>query len=121
MDYELLHQDRLIGNVIVKKNGLYYEIECHFIENKNGRFSLVAVSNCGEIDLGECRYENGQFKMYRYMPVSAVGHNLIQFHIKKLEDKESFNPVCEGNPFPHIDKLDRAILVIVKGEKRIAF
>ena len=121
MVYELLHQDKLIGDVIVKKIGLYYEIECQFIENKNGRFSMIAISDGREINLGECRYENGQFKIFRYMPINAVGHNLIQFHIKKLEDNERLYPVGEENPFSHIDKLDKAILVTVRGERRIAF
>ena len=119
MVYELLHYGKLIGDVTVKKIGLYYEIKCRFIEDKNGRFNLTAVSDCGEIGLGECRYENGYFKMFRNMPINAVGHNLIQFYIKRFGGNESSYPVSEGKPFSCIDKLDRAILVIVKGEKRI--
>ena len=117
--YELLYQNKLIGNVCVKKIGLYYEIKCHFNENKNGRFSLIAVSNSKEVNLGECGYHNGQFGIFRRLPINAVGRNLVRFYVKKLEDNESYWSVCEGKSFPHIDKLDKAVLIIVKGEKRI--
>lgn len=119
MKYELRYQEKMIGEVLVKKIGLYYEIECCFAENRSKRFRLVAVSNNGEVDLGECRFFNGQFRLIRRLPINAVGREMLRFYIIAVEDSKSIYPIREDKPFQYIDKLDKAALIIVKGEKRI--
>ena len=119
MKYDLQYRNRSVGNVVVNKTGLYYEIECCFTENTKRRFNLVAVSSNGEVDLGECRLDDAQFKMTRYLPVKSVGRELLRFYIIAVEDIKSGYPVFGDKPFPYIDKLEEAILIIANGEKRI--
>ena len=121
MKYDLQYRNRSVGNVVVNKTGLYYEIECCFTENTKRRFNLVAVSSHGEVDLGECRLDTGQFRATRYLPIKAVGHELLRFHIIAAEDKENGYPVFFNRPFPYIKNLEKAVLIIAGGEKRIRF
>lgn len=119
MKYELQYRNKPVGNVVVKKTGLYYEIECCFLENRRKRFNLIAVSSNREVNLGECRLDDAQFRMTRYLPIKSVGGELVRFYIIAFENTGDGCSVFVDRAFPYIDKLEGAILIIADKEKKI--
>lgn len=118
LKFTLSYSGKTVGKVCVVRLGMYYDIECRFTNNGAGRFHLIAVSDSGETDLGVCVRCASCFELKRRLPIKSVGEGLRQFYITSDVNEITY-PISPNKPFPLIDRLESAILVIKGNEKRI--
>ena len=116
-----LHQDK-VGTVLLKKQGLYYQLECFCNIPMKNRYNLILMCD-DEINLGICvPYQNG-FGLRTRMKMSAIKPDRIHFKLTSENEAQrvEFYPVYENKSFEHIDKLGDSCLRIQEKQIGIMF
>lgn len=121
--FDVFLQQKPVGTVILRKQGLYYQLECLCPVPMPERCDLVLVCDGKEMNLGICvPYAKG-FGLKTRMKTAAIGEGDIRFVLspKDLPRKTEFYPVFEDKPFESIERLEYAHLQIRGGQPGIVF
>ena len=110
----LYHGREKIGTVAVVKNGLFYKISCRFQLLCNKPIRLFAVSSGRYTDIGLCSQLGNEWGIEKWIAMKYLGDKIEKFYAV-LESEYIELPVHDKKPFPMIDRLTDAFLVIEEG------
>lgn len=111
-------EDICAGQVYLKKEGLFYCINCRINPPAIKKYRLTVRNEDMEYDLGlfvPC--ENGMVITTR-IPEKRFLKGNIKFNVVKDQrnPQKVFVPICAEEPFAYIDKLDNTTLAKEKGK-----
>ena len=124
--YQVELQDMPVGEVSVRKEGLYYHFTCTVRLRKNSRYRLLAISNEKEVDLGLCIPQGDAFGLSTKIPVKRFENGRYQFVLWNRSEKTAIS-LDEKSPFPDLRILPdcrfvrengKAVLINQKGSVR---
>ena len=96
----------VVGKATIKREGLYYRIECVCDLPEDGIFRVSAVTTKEGVNLGVCVPENGQQCLLTRVPVRRLGEEIPQFHIVGKESGTPYSfELTPGGTFEHIRDL----------------
>lgn len=115
--YDVTFADAVVGHVSVKKQGLYYCIECKVQIMEASKFRLIAHSGNREYDLGLCIPYDGALHLLTRVPMKQFSDEPISFELLKKNTMQSgkFVPICAEEPFRYLHKLETAYLELRSG------
>ena len=100
-DYQVILQDKPVGEVSVRKEGLYYHFLCTVRLRKNSRYRLLAISDEKEVDLGLCIPQGDTFGLSTKIPIKRFGDGPYHFVLWNKSEKTTI-PLDEKCPFPDL-------------------
>lgn len=116
--YELTVGSKYVGQVRVKKQGLYYCFSCRC--HLSGDVIHKLIVRCGgkEESLGVCIPMDGMFGAEKKIPVKKLGQGIPEFRlVPKHEEKSgTFVPIYPEEPFAYISRLENAFLATQNGQ-----
>lgn len=121
--FDIFLSQNKVGTVTLRKQGLYYQLECYCSIPMKERFSLVLICGSNEINLGVCvPYEKG-FGLKTRIKCAAIEHREPRFALlpKNLTQKKPFYPVFKNKPFALLDNLENGYFQIQEGQAGIVF
>lgn len=118
MQYDILLDDRTVGQAVVNREGLYYRFSCRCRFSGEVIYKLTVCSSGGSRDLGIPVPERGEFRLNTRLPVKRVGQEPLQI---RAEPKHSapggmFVPLSPEEPFHYISRLQQAHLAAREGK-----
>ena len=118
-EHNVFLSDRIIGNVRVTKEGLYYRFQCHCDLPDNEIFRLFAQGSKQRIDLGILAPDKVGYSIIKKVPIKEFGEELLSFQVWPQEQMKSraYSSVVvyPDRPFDYISKLPSARLNIENG------
>ena len=104
--FELMHHRTKIGYVDVKRQGMYYEINCFITFQGKGRYRVILYIDGRFTDLGVgCWCQHNQ-SLKKRVPIKRVGEGRLTFYAVEEPNGERFVPISNGVPFSQIIHLD---------------
>lgn len=103
--WDVLENGKTVGQCTVKKEGLYYKIQCKCLE-KPGLFRLY----WGEESLGVLVPQEHTLVLETRQAIKRFASGKPRFSLRQPQEKrtEAFIPLCPGEPFAYIQDLERA-------------
>lgn len=119
--YHAIFEDKVVGEVTVEKEGLYYTFQCCVSLKQGGMYRLILETEKGETDLGILMPCEAGYAVRRKLSVKQVCGSSFHFRITERNSvlAESCIPVSEDQPFPFVDKLQNARLQHFENEIKI--
>lgn len=116
--YEIRSGGRVIGQVRVEKQGLYFRFSCRCSLSGTEMHRLAVTCGGKEEDLGVCVPMDGRFGVEKKVPCKRFGAGEPEFRlVSKQEKRESiFVPVYPEEPFAYMSKLKGAFLAHQAGQ-----
>ncbi len=119
--YDIMLNDVCVGTAKMEKEGLYYRICCCCRPPARGIYRVLAINGKDTRDLGICVPSGADFTLTVRIPVKQLQGGPLRF---TLVDGKAMNndfavPVKNGEPFPHLDKLESARLQSADGQSVI--
>ena len=115
--YDVTFADAVVGHVVVKKQGLYYCMECTTQIMEASKFRLIARSGEQEYDLGLCIPQDGGLHLWTRVPMKQFSDEPICFELLKKNPTQSGNfvPISANEPFSYLQRLETANLEFRSG------
>lgn len=102
--YEVWLTDKIAGEVLISREGLYYRFLCSVRIPKGSHYHLVANSGGGNIDLGLCIPQGDSFVRSTKIPVKRFGSSNYRYILSEKGEKQVI-PISGSKPFAHLNKL----------------
>lgn len=112
-NYDVRFGNRVVGNVCVQKQGLYYSFCCRCVLSGDVICRLQVQSAKTKIDLGILVPIGHGFGLDTKIPVKRLDKESVEFIIvpKHIKSPGMLVPVYPEEPFAYIGKLKDAFLV----------
>ena len=110
--YELKQGDKVVGNVQVEKQGLYYRISCRCRLTGNEIHRLTVTCGGRTENLGICVPMEGGFGVEKKLPCKNLGQGTPEFTLVPKQEKMQgkFVAVYPEEPFSYMARLKGAFL-----------
>lgn len=108
--YHVLYNGKVVGNVEVRKEGLYYCFACRAALRTGMIYRLFLQCGNEEIDLGILVPQNHEFTTKKKLPINRLHEEGFCFIIKSIDEcnRKITIEIVNNKPFPYIDKLQVA-------------
>lgn len=110
--YDVYFMEQKAGQVTLKKEGLYWRINCRLQNIEKGYYRLNADNGSCIFDLGLCVPVSGGFGMNTRVSIKRIGEDNLRFFLKsgKSDKQDLFVPICAEEPFAYLQRLENAYL-----------
>ena len=112
--YGIYWNDKKVGHVKVKKDGLYYRLECICSPPQEGIHRIIVGNYQNRISLGICVPQGREYGIKTCVPVKKLTGVPFLFTLVEIQKRIA---VFSGMKFEEIDKLNAAHLEIVHGQQ----
>lgn len=114
MDFPVFLGEEAVGSVRVDTRGLYYEVCCS-CSIVCGIYRLKAETSSGDLTIGILSPKNGRLSIQRSVAQKKIG-TFHRFYLAMEGETEfKFIPVYADQPFPGIDKIEKAVFAVRNG------
>ena len=120
-NYPVMFGSKTVGKVQIRKQGLYYHIDCRCQLSSNAICRLQASGEEQKENLGILVPEEEGFCLRTKVPVKKLGNGMFSFQLAPKYDKgdASFAPIYPEEPFAYISRLKGAYLARQNGQAGI--
>ena len=116
--YEVSLGAKPIGQVTVRRQGLYYHFSCRCVLIGDVVCKLIVTCADKQENLGVMVPMDGKFGIEKRIPVKRLGEGIPQFRVmpkhEKMEGK--FVPIYPEEPFAYMTRLKDAFLETQAGQ-----
>ena len=102
--YDVWMPDKIAGQVMVSREGLYYRFLCTVKIPKESHYHVMAQADSGIIDLGLCVPQGDLFVLSTKMPVKRFDKREYRYVLSEKTVKQVI-PVFVDKPFVCLNKL----------------
>lgn len=121
--YDVWLKDKIAGEVLISREGLYYRFLSTVWLPKSSRYHLLAYWEGGNIDLGLCVPQGESFVLNKKIPIKRFDNRRYRY-ILAAKTVKQVTPIFENQPFTHLNRLpdsyfsvENNIPVIIIGQK----
>lgn len=112
--FEIRMGDAVVGSADVKRNGLYYHINCTCKPPSEEIHRVTMHDGSVQKDLGICVPTGNAFTLSARIPVKCFQWNEFTFELVRGTKGEYV--ISNNTPFTHLDKLESARLQHTNGQ-----
>ena len=103
MQYDVLYNNKVVGNVVTKNDGLYVNFTCECKLPIKAIYRLYAIYGDIKMKLGVCMPEGVKYVLSKKLPRAYLLDCMPTFHIESdNEDTVHYFPINNELPFEHI-------------------
>ena len=119
--YAVTWQGKTCGKVSVKLQGLYTQINCNCILDRNDIYRLMLYCDDIRKNLGILVPTQSDFGIVTKIPSKQLPEGEWAFQIQSKHDSltSCFTPICPEEPFAYISRLKNSFLVSQNGQSGI--
>ena len=115
--FEIRMGDTCVGHAQVRKNGLYYHVNCVCDPPSKQIHRIIMRNNTAIKDLGICVPDGMQFALFARVPVKQFQGESFIFEL--IDSAKGDYAVSSNMPFAHLDELETARLSVANGQRVI--
>ena len=121
--YDVRYKNKCVGQVLVKKDGLYCCITCSAKVHKVSMYRLWAIGENYSHDFGLCIPREDGIELVTRIPVKHFTQGPVSFELRDGKERENlfFVPVSAEKPFPYLSRLEYARLTYQDGIMGVCF
>ena len=121
--YHIYSAEKAIGTVVVKRQGLFYQVACRCTLSREVMFCLILQFNGEEMNLGILTPMNGGFGINTRINCKRIGQGSPLFYIKPRRNTQEPTVIrfAPDEPFAYLSRLQHAYLAKRGSEKWIGF
>ena len=115
--YTVIHNEKMVGNVILTRQGLYWKILCRCQLLGDQMLHLQLQINHEPFDLGLLIPTATGLELCKLIPVKQIGAGKPAFSLRSRTAKAAqFIPVASDVPFPWLHHLDHCVFAKDNGK-----
>lgn len=119
-NYEIRMGQTVVGQAVIRRQGLYYEISAQCTISQNGIYRLMIECDGRVEKISVLIPMDGCFQVRKRMACKHFGSGVPQFRIQAADEsadpQRQFVPVYPEEPFSYIRQLENAYLARQDGQ-----
>lgn len=115
MEYDLYFGDTVAGKVYVRREGLYYCIQCDAEPPVMDKYWLAAEKNGNPVIIGMCVPEGKRLRSFNRFAVNRLPEGEYKFCLVTEKDPSDKIPIYADQAFPNLQEIESGMLYVHNG------